>query len=98
MAADGTQGPVVVGICVAFAVVTFCVLVLRLFARVYVLGKMGLDDCKCSVRHHYFHADSLQDLIIGACVRPSDSRSNKTFTNENSYWPGHLLLSQLLVS
>ncbi|KAJ6001482.1 hypothetical protein N7522_006709 [Penicillium canescens] len=52
MAADGTQGPVVVGICVAFAVVTFCVLVLRLFARVYVLGRMGLDDY----------------LIIGACL------------------------------
>lgn len=52
MAADDTQGPVVVGICVAFAVITFCVLVLRLFSRVYVLGKMGLDDCKWSVRRH----------------------------------------------
>jgi hypothetical protein len=52
MAADGSQGPVVVGICVAFAVITFCVLALRLFARVYVLGKMGLDDCKLFILFH----------------------------------------------
>jgi hypothetical protein len=44
----GSQGPVVVGICLAFAVLTFIVLSLRLFARVYVLGKMGVDDCELS--------------------------------------------------
>ncbi|KAJ5682562.1 hypothetical protein N7462_005727 [Penicillium macrosclerotiorum] len=42
--AHGSQGPVVVGICVAFAILTFIVLSLRLFARIYVLGKMGVDD------------------------------------------------------
>lgn len=41
---NGSQGPVVVGICVAFAALTFVVLVLRLFARIYVLGQMGIDD------------------------------------------------------
>jgi hypothetical protein len=41
-----TQGPKVVGIAIAFAAVTFVVLLLRLFARVYVLKKMGVDDCK----------------------------------------------------
>lgn len=47
MAGDhGSQGPVVIGICIAFAILTFIVLSLRLFARIYVLGKMGLDDCK----------------------------------------------------
>ncbi|KAJ5224902.1 uncharacterized protein N7469_008405 [Penicillium citrinum] len=40
----GSQGPVVVGICLAFAILTFIVLALRLFARIYVLGKMGVDD------------------------------------------------------
>ncbi|KAJ5937733.1 hypothetical protein N7454_004075 [Penicillium verhagenii] len=40
----GSQGPVVLGICLAFAILTFIVLALRLFARVYVLGKMGVDD------------------------------------------------------
>ena len=45
----GSQGPTVVGICIAFAVLTFITLVLRLFARIYVLGKMGLDDCKWSL-------------------------------------------------
>ncbi|OQD66635.1 hypothetical protein PENPOL_c004G05476 [Penicillium polonicum] len=49
---DGSQGPVVVGICVAFAALTFVVLALRLFARIYVLGQMGIDDY----------------LIIGACA------------------------------
>ncbi|KAJ5468778.1 hypothetical protein N7475_006530 [Penicillium sp. IBT 31633x] len=49
---NGSQGPVVVGISVAFAVLTFVVLSLRLFARIYVLGQMGLDDY----------------LIIGACL------------------------------
>ncbi|KAJ5551648.1 hypothetical protein N7535_000407 [Penicillium sp. DV-2018c] len=48
---NGSQGPVVVGIAVAFAILTFIVLCLRLFARIYVLGKMGLDDyliiCAC---------------------------------------------------
>lgn len=47
MAGDhGSQGPIVMGICIAFAILTFIVLTLRLFARIYVLGKMGLDDCK----------------------------------------------------
>lgn len=43
---DGSQGPMVMGICVAFAVLTFIVLTLRLFARIYVLGQMGIDDCE----------------------------------------------------
>ncbi|KAI9931938.1 hypothetical protein ASPWEDRAFT_171934 [Aspergillus wentii DTO 134E9] len=47
-----SQGPVVSGIAIAFAVLTFIVICLRLFARIYVLGKMGLDDY----------------LIIGACL------------------------------
>ena len=47
MAGDhGSQGPVVSGISIAFAVLTFVVLALRLFSRIYVLGKMGIDDCK----------------------------------------------------
>ncbi|KAJ5879687.1 hypothetical protein N7455_003152 [Penicillium solitum] len=49
---NGSQGPVVVGICVAFAALTFVVLALRLFARIYVLGQMGVDDY----------------LIVGACA------------------------------
>lgn len=50
MAGDnGSQGPVVSGISIAFAVLTFVVLALRLFSRVYVLGKMGIDDCKQSL-------------------------------------------------
>ncbi|KAJ5500764.1 hypothetical protein N7453_009815 [Penicillium expansum] len=49
---DGSQGPMVMGICVAFAVLTFIVLTLRLFARIYVLGQMGIDDY----------------LIVGACT------------------------------
>lgn len=41
-----TQGPTVVGIAIAFAAITFLVIILRLFARIYVLKKMGVDDCK----------------------------------------------------
>ncbi|KAJ5806418.1 uncharacterized protein N7503_004020 [Penicillium pulvis] len=45
MAGDhGSQAHVVMGICLAFAILTFLVLALRLFARVYVLGNMGVDD------------------------------------------------------
>lgn len=40
-----TQGPTVVGISIAFAVITIFVIILRLFARIYVLKKMGVDDC-----------------------------------------------------
>ncbi|OJJ02103.1 hypothetical protein ASPVEDRAFT_132551 [Aspergillus versicolor CBS 583.65] len=39
-----TQGPTVIGIAIAFAVITFFVIILRLFARIYVLKKMGADD------------------------------------------------------
>lgn len=45
MASD-SQGPIVVGIAVAFAIETFIVICLRLFARIVVLERVGLDDCK----------------------------------------------------
>ncbi|KAJ5901880.1 hypothetical protein N7495_002408 [Penicillium taxi] len=67
----GSQGPVIVGICAAFSVLTFLVLCLRLFARIYVLGKMGVDDCKYLSFVH--PARSFPDLYltvltIGACL------------------------------
>lgn len=43
-----SQGPTVSGVALAFAVLTFIVLSLRLFSRVYVLRKMGPDDCEYS--------------------------------------------------
>lgn len=46
MASDhDTQGPVVSGVAIAFAILTFFILLIRLFSRIFVLGKMGLDDC-----------------------------------------------------
>ncbi|KAI9041105.1 putative integral membrane protein Pth11-like [Aspergillus affinis] len=51
MASD-SQGPVVAGIAVGFLALTIIVLSLRMFSRVVVLGKMGIDDY----------------LIIGACL------------------------------
>ncbi|KAL2826423.1 hypothetical protein BDW59DRAFT_171819 [Aspergillus cavernicola] len=39
-----TQGPTVNGIVISFAAITLVVIVLRLFARMYVLKKMGVDD------------------------------------------------------
>lgn len=46
---EETQAPVLVGISIGFAVLTFLVISLRLFARLYVLGKMSIDDCKWTV-------------------------------------------------
>ncbi|KAF9891593.1 hypothetical protein FE257_003604 [Aspergillus nanangensis] len=43
MASD-SQGPTVSGVALAFAVLTAVVLSLRLFSRIYVLRKMGIDD------------------------------------------------------
>lgn len=43
---EESQAPVLVGISIGFAVLTFLVIFLRLFARIYVLGKMSVDDCK----------------------------------------------------
>lgn len=40
-----SQGPVVTGVAIAFAVLTFIVLSVRLFSRLYVMGQMGVDDC-----------------------------------------------------
>ncbi|KAE8149716.1 hypothetical protein BDV25DRAFT_172711 [Aspergillus avenaceus] len=47
-----SQGPAVAGITIAFAVMSSIVLGLRLFARIHVLKRMGVDDY----------------LIIGACL------------------------------
>ncbi|PLN81905.1 integral membrane protein Pth11-like protein [Aspergillus taichungensis] len=47
-----SKGSVVIGVALAFAIITFVVIVLRLFARIYVLRQMGFDDY----------------LIIGACL------------------------------
>ncbi|KAJ5385440.1 hypothetical protein N7517_003351, partial [Penicillium concentricum] len=49
---NGSQGHMVEGISIAFGVLTFIVLALRLFSRIFVLGQMGADDY----------------LIIGACA------------------------------
>ncbi|GFF26166.1 hypothetical protein IFM61606_09662 [Aspergillus udagawae] len=50
MASD-SEGPVVMGISIAFAIVTFVVVCLRMFARVVVLEHVGVDDylilCAC---------------------------------------------------
>jgi len=47
---EESQAPVLVGISIGFAVLTFLVISLRLFARVYVLGKMSVDDCMSVLR------------------------------------------------
>ncbi|KAL4750567.1 hypothetical protein BDW72DRAFT_213340 [Aspergillus terricola var. indicus] len=39
-----TQGPTVTGIALAFAIITVFVIILRLFARLYVLKKFDVDD------------------------------------------------------
>lgn len=43
-----SKGPIVIGVALAFAILTFIVIVLRLFARIYVLRQMGFDDCMFS--------------------------------------------------
>ncbi|KAE8165446.1 hypothetical protein BDV40DRAFT_65776 [Aspergillus tamarii] len=49
--AGESKGPTVIAIAVTFAVWTFIIISLRLFSRVFVLQKMGLDDymivCAC---------------------------------------------------
>jgi hypothetical protein len=62
---NGSQGPMVVGICLAFAVLTFIVLSLRLFARIYVLGKMGVDDCEFAGNRFI-----KRNMLINCLVRP----------------------------
>ncbi|PYI08049.1 hypothetical protein BO78DRAFT_365466 [Aspergillus sclerotiicarbonarius CBS 121057] len=47
-----SKGPVIAGVAISFAILSFVVICLRLFARIYVLKRMGLDDY----------------LIIGACL------------------------------
>lgn len=66
---NGSQGPVVVGICVAFAALTFVVLALRLFARIYVLGQMGVDDCKWIVLDliHQHYTDIFRSYCWRLC-------------------------------
>lgn len=54
-----TQGPTVTGIALAFAIITVFVILLRLFARLYVLKKFDVDDA----------------LIIFACVSTSTKRA-----------------------
>lgn len=71
-----TQGPVIAGVAISFAILSFVTICLRLFARIYVLKRMGLDDCKSILFRPSLAAVRLVtdllfllDLIIGACVR-----------------------------
>ncbi|KAL1638365.1 hypothetical protein SLS56_000173 [Neofusicoccum ribis] len=44
-----SQGPTVVTISVVFAVITFIIMALRLWARIFIVQKVGLDDMLISV-------------------------------------------------
>jgi hypothetical protein len=39
-----SQGPTAVAICILFAVITFIVISLRLFSRIFIIHSTGLDD------------------------------------------------------
>lgn len=41
-----SQGRMITTVSVVFAVLSVFVMILRLFARIVILGKMGLDDSK----------------------------------------------------
>lgn len=54
-----TQGPLVLGVSIAFAVLTFVILCLRLFSRIYILGNMGVDDCMWCLYCTYLNLGNL---------------------------------------
>lgn len=41
-----TQSPTVIAVAVAFAIITFVILSLRLYARIFLVNHVGKDDCK----------------------------------------------------
>lgn len=96
---NGSQGPVVVGICVAFAALTFVVLVLRLFARIYVLGQMGVDDCKWIMLDLFYqhYTDIFRPYCWRLCRQNGLHNQTMVITNGNRHCLGHLLLSHLSV-
>lgn len=44
-----SQGPTVITISVVFAVITFIIMALRLWARIFLVQKVGMDDILISV-------------------------------------------------
>ena len=42
-----SQGPTANVVSIVFGCITFFVICLRMFARIYVVGKVGIDDSMC---------------------------------------------------
>lgn len=75
-----SQGPVVTGVSIGFAVLTFIVLSVRLFSRLYVMGKMGIDDCM----PYLLQTLELWDpLLTPDCYRPHSRSLCKDSLNAN---------------
>ncbi|GME33157.1 integral membrane protein [Neofusicoccum parvum] len=59
-----SQGPTVVTISVVFAVITFIIMALRLWARIFIVQKVGLDDMLISVGAIVW----LSSIFYNACL------------------------------
>lgn len=75
--ASHSQGPVVAGVAIGFLALTVVVLSLRLFSRIVVLGKMGIDDCKSLLRL-LLASPRNSTMLMQTFDRPNHWRLRKT--------------------
>ena len=65
---SGSTGPTTKNVAVAFGVITFVVISLRLFSRAYVIRHVGVDDGKCGPKKSETETNMQAVLIVCAAV------------------------------
>lgn len=67
MAESESRGPLVNAIAIAFAVISFITLCLRLFARVFISKSIGPDDCTLGLSPYWGHLN-IDVLTAANCM------------------------------
>lgn len=57
-----SQGPVVNSVAIIFAVISFFAIVLRIWARAFIVRSLGADDCECPFVTYFIHSRSMLTL------------------------------------
>ena len=71
-----SQGPTVVTVSVVFAVLTAVVMSMRLYARVFIVQKLGLDDGKPTKQETYLRTFSNRITVLISVAAVSGLKTN----------------------
>ena len=76
-----SQGPTANVVSIVFGCITFFVICLRMFARIYVVGKVGIDDSMCFGERLMFGALLTTNSSHGDCIGQLDLRIHFQYTS-----------------